>query len=312
MNASVEVIGHEISKVDGPVLFVVDFRNRLERKLLEKWIQSRECNVDQVSRENWVALTISRKMRDSALQALTQKLEMPRETCVVPIRVAWPVPDGRVNKPISFKSLIFGDRRRPSLIRAFVTIRKDGNRAKILVGEPASIGDLKQRFTQYHATDDANSANDLAAFVVRQASVALDIAERRLHGSRYKVPRFVADSIISSRKFRDVINEFAIEQERPKHHVYAEARGYLKELIAIPSAFYIDLRARFDKFLLSLGYDKRIIYDEKELQSVREIVRGQPTIILRTHKTHMDGAAVSRVFYRNDLPIPHMFGVWAE
>lgn len=70
MNASLEVIGHEISKVDGAVLFVVDSRNRLERKLLEKWIQSRECNVDQVLQENWVALTISRKMSDSAVLSL--------------------------------------------------------------------------------------------------------------------------------------------------------------------------------------------------------------------------------------------------
>lgn len=305
MNASVEVIGHELSNSDGPILFVVDARNRLERKLLETWIQSPDR---QVTEKKWVALTISRKMRASALVALAQNLEMAGETCVVPVRVAWPVPDDRVNKPISMRTLIFGDRRRPSLLRAYVTLRKDRSRAKVLVGVPASIDDLKNRFAQYHATDDANSATDLAAFVIRQASVALDIAERRLHGSRYKVPRFVADSIISSRKFRDGINKFAAEQERPKHEVYADVRGYMKELIAIPSAFYIDLRARFDKFLLSLGYDERIIYDEKELQSVREIVRDQPTIILWTHKTHMDGAAVSRIFYRNDLPIPHMFG----
>lgn len=306
MNAAADVIGYELSNSDSPMLFVVDARNGIERNLLETWI--RASNGDNSDDQNWLALTIARKMSVSAVLALAPKLKMPNETRVVPIRATWPTPDGRKNKPTSFRSLIFGDRRRPSFIRAYFTLRKDPSRVKVLVGEPATIGDLNKRFTQYHATDDACSDHDLAAFVIRQASVALDIAERRLHGSRYKVPRFVADSLISGREFRGVIDKFAAEQNNPKHQIYAEARSYMKELIAIPSPFYIDLRARFDKFLLSLGYDKKIIYHEDELQSVRSIVRDSPAIILWTHKTHMDGAAVSRVFYRNDLPIPHMFG----
>ena len=61
-----------------------------------------------------------------------------------------------------------------------------------------------QRFITFHCVDDI-SADELAAFIIRQASIALDIAERKLHGSRYKVPRYVADSLVSGRRFRKAI-----------------------------------------------------------------------------------------------------------
>jgi len=296
----------EISKLspefEGPVLFVVDARNRIERTLLHDWIRSSASGG-----EDWVDLTTSRKMDASAVRELAAKLELPAETCIVPARVTWPLPAGRVNKPVSLHSLVFGDRRRPSLVRAFFTLRKDEQRAKVLLGEPATINDLRQRFAVYHGDGDI-SDEELAAFIMRQASIALDIAERKLHGSRYKVPRYVADSLVSGRRFRKAIKQLAAEQGKPKNDLYAEARGYMKELIAVPTAFYIDIRARLDKFILSLGYENQIIYDKSELASVRKIVRDKPTVILWTHKTHMDGAAVTRVFYQNDLPVPHMFG----
>lgn len=296
----------EISKLspdlNGPVLFVVDARNRIERSLLHDWVRSSASGG-----EEWVDLTTSRKMDVSAVRELVAKLELPDETCIVPARVTWPLPEGRDNKPMSLHSLIFGDRRRPSVVRAFFTLRKDKQRAKVLLGEPATINDLRQRFAAYHGTNNI-TVEDLAAFIIRQASIALDIAERKLHGSRYKVPRYVADSLVSGRRFRKAIKQLAVEQDKPRNKLYTEARGYMKELIAVPTAFYIDIRARLDEFLLSLGYENQIIYDKNELASVREIIRDKPTVILWTHKTHMDGAAVSRVFYQNDLPTPHMFG----
>lgn len=295
-------IGKLSPDLKGPVLFVVDARNRIERSLLHNWLRSTASGG-----EDWVDLTTSRKMDASAVRDLAAKLELPGETSIVPTRVTWPLPEGRINKPVSLHSLVFGDRRRPSIVRAFFTLRKDEQRAKVLLGDPATIDDLRQRFTAYHGAGDV-SAEELAAFIIRQASIALDIAERKLHGSRYKVPRYIADSLFSGRRFRKAIKQLAAEQDKSKNELYTEARGCMKELIAVPTAFYIDVRARLDEFLLSLGYKNQIIYDEGELASIREIVRDKPTIILWTHKTHMDGAAVTRVFYQNDLPMPHMFG----
>ena len=308
MNEAAETIGYKLSTADGPSLFVLDARNSLEQKLLEKWIRDLSNPGDDDSEVNLVSLKITRKMDSESVSELANKLELPGDTLVVPVRVAWPLPPGRINKPISVRSLVFGDRRRPGIVRAYVTLRRDKNRAKLLAGEPASIKDLNERYTLYHCTDEEGSADGFAAFVIRQASVVLDVAERKVHGSRYKVPHFVADSLFGSRSFRSAISELATEQNRTRPELYAEARGYMKELIAIPSALYIDLRARLDKFLLTRGYDTKIVYSDDEIESIRGIVRDQPAVLLWTHKTHMDGAAVSRVLYRDDLPTPHMFG----
>ncbi|HWV59114.1 MAG TPA: glycerol-3-phosphate 1-O-acyltransferase, partial [Sphingopyxis sp.] len=143
--------------------------------------------------------------------------------------------------------------------------------------------------------------------VARQAALALDVAERGIRGTRYKVPRFVADGLRTSPKFRAALAELAERTGRPVADLFREARPLMKEVIARPSALFLDLRARLDRMMFG-GYAPEMEVDAVELLKLRGILREHPTCILFTHKTYIDGATPSRLAYENDMPMLHSFG----
>src|SRR3546814_1671217 len=72
----------------------------------------------------------------------------------------------------------------------------------------------------------------------------------------------------------------------------------MKEVIARPSALFLDLRARLDRMMFG-GYAPEMEVDATELAKLRSILREHPTAILFTHKTYIDGATPSRLTYDN-------------
>jgi glycerol-3-phosphate O-acyltransferase len=194
-------------------------------------------------------------------------------------------------------------------LRARLILLRDRRRAQILVGQAATLDALRIRFCAQTGGGDGERADspEFARFVARQAALALDVAERGVRGTRYKVPRFVADGLRTSPKFRAALAELAETTGRPVADLYREARPLMKEVIARPSALFLDLRARLDRMMFG-GYAPEMEIDAAELAKLRNILREHPTCILFTHKTYIDGATPSRLAYENDLPMLHSFG----
>ena len=228
---------------------------------------------------------------------------------VVPLRVAWRIPGFDRDRALKFRHLIFGDPRHPGSLRARLILLRDRRRAQILVGEAATLDALRDRFCAQTGGGDGEGADspEFAGFVARQAALALDVAERGIRGTRYKVPRFVADSLRTSPKFRAALAELAEQLGRPVADLYRDARPLMKEVIARPSALFLDLRARLDRLMFG-GYDPEMEVDAAEIARLRGILREHPTAILFTHKTYIDGATPSRLAYDNDMPMLHLFG----
>src|SRR5439155_1702493 len=82
------------------------------------------------------------------------------------------------------------DPRAPGRLRQARVLRRNPHRCRIVVGEPAPASELRERWRRASGADVAHTAG-LPDFVARQAALALERAERRLRGARYKVPRFL-------------------------------------------------------------------------------------------------------------------------
>ena len=132
--------------------------------------------------------------------------------------------------------------------------------------------------------------------------------ERRLQGGRYKVPRYVAESLRANRSYNEALDQLSEESGKSKTALMKEATEYMKEMISVPSMFWLDVWARFCNFCLGLGYEKKIIVDEAAVENLRNVVRDHPAMLLWTHKTYLDGMVVPKVLYEHDFPMPHMFG----
>jgi glycerol-3-phosphate O-acyltransferase len=283
-------------------LYIIDARNRVERRILLDWVHA--TSGDQAPR--WVSLSIADGDHALDLGQLQARLDGASDRDVVPLRVAWRIPGFERNRALKFRHLIFGDPRQPGALRAQMILWRDRRRAQILVGEAATQGALRDRFLAQTGGGDGGA--EFAGFVARQAGLALDVAERGIRGSRYKVPRFVADGLRTDPRFRAALADLSATLGQPVSDLFRDARPLMKEVIARPSALFLDLRARLDRFMFGRGYDPDMLVDAAELARLRSILREHPTCILFTHKTYIDGATPSRLLYESDMPMLHSFG----
>ena len=104
--------------------------------------------------------------------------------------------------------------RRPPRPFQAGALRRDRERARVVVAEPATVGELTRRWS---------GTGSLPEFVAHQAALALDRAERNVVGARAKVPRQVAEAIEVSPEFAAEVTALAARLERPEEQVRAEA-----------------------------------------------------------------------------------------
>lgn len=286
-------------------LYIIDARHGVERQLLLDWIHATAGD----DAPQWASLAIEDDDHALPVEMLRARLGGAPSRQVVPLRVAWRIPGFERDRALKFRHLIFGDPRHPGPLRSRLILLRDRRRAQILVGEAASLDTLRERYCAQTGGGDGEGSDspEFAGFVARQAALALDVAERGVRGTRYKVPRFVADSLRTNPKFRAALADLAETLGRPVADLYREARPLMKEVIARPSALFLDLRARVDRMMFG-GYAPEMEIDAAELARLRSILREHPTAILFTHKTYIDGATPSRLAYENDLPMLHLFG----
>lgn len=260
------------------LLFVLDTEGRAEQSAVLEALGTRFANMARPD-GNWVSLPLSGEGDPAGLASLDAKLSEAGECLVVPAR---------------------GGRSWRARVQA---ARADD----CVVAKSATLADLRHRFDAQVAPHLRDGRHAFAEFVARQAALALDAAERGGRASRYKTPRFVRRTIEAGHDFQSRIRDLAAGLGRGTADVSSEARGYFDELIPRPTRFMIDLRARFDRFMMRLGY-QGLQQDESDVARLRDTLRRYPTIVLFTHKTYVDGTAPTLYFYDNDLPMPHTIG----
>ena len=287
------------------VIFLLDTTRRFERQLLEQWIASHdEGNIGHTI----VLLDLRDDRKTLNIAALSEALKQHPHATVAPLRVSWVQAERSTSTGPRLRDVLRGGERRPPGWLADRVARLNPGRVHLTIGEPGSNRDLAERFEAKTGLSDASEPEDFAIFVARQAAVVIDIAERQLIGGRYKVPRYVHQSIRNNRAFRAGLLDIANAREHPTKAVRTEASEYLREMISIPTRFWLDVWAKLCGICLGLGYEKAVHYDPNDLERIRQIVRRYPSALLWTHKTYIDGFVVPKILFDNDFPMPHFFG----
>ncbi len=288
----------------GPTLFLLDASSNVEQQLLEAWIDQHQPAGRQCAR----LILLLRDDRDPIVQQpLSRQLDSPEDWVVAPLRVAWmPDADALETGP-RLSDLLWGNRN-PGRWRAQHILRTQPDRVHLIAGAPAQQGAMAERYTHQYALHPHQHQEDFAVFVARQAAIVLDMAERRLRGGRYKVPRYVAQSLRNNQTFNEQLYAIAQQRQGTRSAVMREVDEYFSEMISIPTSFWLDVWMKFCNFCLGLGYEPRLYYRTEDLERIRSIVRHHPSALLWTHKTYIDGFVVPKILFDNDFPVPHFFG----
>ncbi|HBO11830.1 MAG TPA: glycerol-3-phosphate 1-O-acyltransferase [Halieaceae bacterium] len=291
----------------GRAIVIIDAAHRVERRLLDRWLEERLAEHGCQATIERVVMRIARRPEHLDAIPLEPMLGSTADDVVVlPLRVVWRSSlHAKTTRPRP-RDLLFGNPRRPGAWRAKRILAQHPDRAVCIAGEPATLGDLRERLVQRDGA--APQPRQLAEFIAAQAGLALDIAERRLQGSRYKVPRRVAQNLQASPRFRAALAELSEETGRPVAQLRQESEVIMRELVARPAPFWLDVMAQLNHLIMSLGYDTEVVIDREGLERIRQLVRENPAALLWTHKTHVDGFAVNSMLFDNDFPNPHILG----
>jgi glycerol-3-phosphate O-acyltransferase len=288
------------------VLFILDASHKVEEQLLREWLQKRNAESGFSGQCSEVVVRIALNPEAIPAQPLVQALDLAPDTLIIPLRVVWRSSIYEKNTSLRWRDLLWDNVRRPGVSRASRMLEKDPDRALCIAAKPATLEELQQRHTARRG-ERANS-QQLAEYVAGQAGLALDVAERRLRGSRYKVPRRVAKNLQASTRFKTALQELSVETGKDLPELEAESAKIMKELISTPTTFWLDVMAAVDRKILSLGYANNIVVDKEGLERVRELTRQHPSALLWSHKTYIDGFVSQYVFFKNDFPATHTLG----
>ena len=223
------------------------------------------------------------------------------DTTLVPVRMAWLPKEHAGQRAARLADLLPGrDPYRPSERRQQRILARQPGRAVLLVGEPATIGSLRQRWAE--ATGD-----DFGAYVARRATLALDWAEYRLRGPRYKTPSLVKEEILSSRRFREGLRGVRGGPGGDPPSL-EEAGEILDELAAGWSRRLIDVLPTVGRLIFQRGFDPQIDYDQTQVERLRAALARHPGILLWSHRSNLDNLVLTAAMQEQGLPPAHVFG----
>ena len=289
---------------DRPITFLLDAGSSLERQLLVDWI---ETHRPPGAEAKVVHLSLGDDRKPLEVTPLLNAIASGSDTLVAPLRVAWTPSDRAYAAGPRLIDLLQGPERRPGPLRARYILRRHPERVHLVRGSPDGTGTMAQRFSGKYNLDTQGHGEAFAIFVARQAAIVLDATERKLQGGRYKVPRYIAQSLRCNQTLKDQLFAIASERGEPRTEVIEEANEYFSEMISIPTSFWLDVWIKFSNFCLGLGYERQLNYDPEDLERVRTIVRNHPSALLWTHKTYIDGFVVPKLLFDNNFPVPHFF-----
>ena len=289
--------------------FLLDASSALEKRLLEAWIERQRPESAEAGDYEVIPVLATRRRRKApSLARLEAHLAAASDPLLVPLRVAWLAKKRGGKRTVRLSDVLtFGDPRDPDRLREHWILRRGRDRCRIVAGDPAPASELRSRWRRASGSDLAETTG-LADFVARQAGLALERAERRLRGARYKVPRLVREDILGQPSFRGGLASLARELGRSEAEVAREAARDLAEIAATHSPFVIDLVAHLIRLLYTRGYDEALRYDPDHLRDIEAAVQRHPVVFLPSHKSNLDHLVLQYALHENGLPPNHTAG----
>jgi glycerol-3-phosphate O-acyltransferase len=260
--------------------------------------------------DDWLARTPATVARRDVIEGQGMRLQQELagasdDPFVVPVRIAWLPRERDGERAARFTDLLsLANPRQPGPRRQSQILRHEPDRCRVVVGAPARLHELRQRFDR-GAGGRRPGERDFAEFVERQAVLALERAERQYVGLQYKVPRLVVEELEASARFREKVAVLAAELGRPEPEVFAEASAYLEEMVASHSRFAIDAWGQFGRWL-SRAYAVEV--DQRALERIYALGSRYPLAFLPGHRSYLDPLVLRTALHRSGFAPNHVLG----
>ncbi len=268
--------------VQAPVVVLAQGRTKTEKGLIRDWVAEHHRGAPVIELGG-----------DPSFDDLAD------DVLLVPVRVTWLSVTSTSRRPTELLAHL-SPRRPPGLLQGML-LRNAPGRAGVVKGEPATVGQLRARFAQ-----ETGNASSFGTFVDRAATVAVDRAERRLIGDRYKVPRQVVEQITASSRFRAKVSELAGKVGQSDAETLAGVREALNELVTVQSPAAIDAFRTVVAPMHARTWKVQV--DTANLERLRALNKEKALIFLPAHRSYVDPLVLAEVLHEHDFPRNHLLG----
>ena len=268
-----------------PLILLAEPGSGVERALVKRWL--REVGVRPST-----VLPLDGPGLGRSLAAT------PPDTVVTAARVAWLPRERDGERRVHWADVLsqINPRRPPQLWQRAI-MRREPDRARLVVAEPATVAALRERW---------GGAGSFAHFVSRQARLALDRSERALLGYRYKVPKDVVEAIEDGPEFRAEVAALAGRLGVTEPEAAERTRVALDGLVASMSPVAVDLLSGALRPLHARAWDVQA--DAARLGRLRELNRRHALVFLPSHRSYADPLLLADVLASHDFPRNHVVG----
>ena len=220
------------------------------------------------------------------------------ETEITAVRVAWLPRERGGERRVRWSDVLsqVNPRRPPAFWQSRI-MRREPDRARMVVAEPATVAALRGRW---------GGTGSFAQFVSRQARLALDRSERALLGYRYKVPKEVTEAIEDSPHFRAEVAQLAAGLGLTEQEAMGRAEADLASLVASMSPIAVDLLSSTLRPLHAYAWDVQV--DTAGLDRWRALNREHALVFLPSHRSYADPLLLADVLAEHDFPRNHVLG----
>jgi glycerol-3-phosphate O-acyltransferase len=270
---------------EAPLILLAEMASEVERALVTRWLRDADLRPSTV-------LPLDGPALDRSLAGTSP------ETVVTAARVAW-LPRERGGERLVRWSDVLSlvNPRRPPPSRQARIARREPDRARVVLAEPATVAALRERWS---------GTGSFGHFVTRQARLALERAERPLLGYRYKVPRHVVEAIKDSPEFRREVTALATRLQVPQPEVMERASADLDGLVASMSPIAVDLLSGALRPLHARAWEVKA--DTAGLERLRVLNRRHALVFLPSHRSYADSLLLADVLAAHDFPRNHVLG----
>ncbi|MEM7279479.1 MAG: hypothetical protein AAF385_15305, partial [Pseudomonadota bacterium] len=210
-------------------VFLLDARNSLERRLLQDWVH--ESRPDGISVSD---IRFCDAITPQDVNTLIDHGDLTDTDFLQALRVVW-LPRYKAGEAGLFVKFMSSIGLEPGGLRQRLIARRSPERVCFVAGDGASLAEVKIRLKEQEAELGDNTS--VAEFVVRQALISLERAERIARGARYKIAKLLTRDVFANKAFRENLKEIAQETGTSYPAVHEEAQSYLREMAAMQTPF---------------------------------------------------------------------------
>ena len=303
---NIEIVGDMPNRDDRSRLLICYANTPTERVLLEQFLTEK---INPATPQTHIAWVKDDKDRDDLIHEQLLPILKSTETLdLIPVGVAWK-PKSAVQQ--SWRSIMLWTHLTDSNFRQNRMINNHPERCAIIIGEFGTWKALHTKHTRNIAAASGElpfDPNLFADYVALQAALTLERDSRAVTGQTIKYPRHVKRSVWNRPSFQTKLEEISRTTGTSFEDTKAEARACLKELTPMVRAPHVSLSASFLRFVCRLGYEEKLIYNQKKMDQIRNLTLTKPTALVWTHKTHIDGPAILVASRDESFPLVHIIG----